>query len=214
MLTKIKNTFDERYCLKEILDESSLNSHKNVYIYAFYKEYNYHRVNSKIMDIKGAFGNLGFVVNKKNLEKNILTLNSEKIYFDILKVDKETDLKLAIYNSRFESYMGLFYGDKDKVIDKISKELKKIIIKYFEFDNQDKDKFEILIKYFNTIHSFDYKTAILLSNLRGQLKLIEVENKKKKTKENYSLLIEDIIYLPFLKKYSDYLNRKNLVLKK
>ncbi|XKX06790.1 hypothetical protein R8G61_05580 [Tenacibaculum maritimum] len=69
MLTKIKNTFDERYCLKEILDESSLNSHKNVYIYAFYKEYNYHRVNSKIMDIKGAFGNLGFVVNKKNLEK-------------------------------------------------------------------------------------------------------------------------------------------------
>ncbi|TWP23460.1 hypothetical protein ETU10_06955 [Apibacter muscae] len=183
---------------------------KNNYVWAMYREYNINNINPKILKYKGAFGNLGFNFKNKELLKQFLIVYNQNIFLDITKISNLDGLNQIIFNQYYNKYINLFISELELDCNILLDRIQGIVQQYFNYnyENYSKNHFELLCKYYNSINSLDCKSLLLITNLRGEKKILTIS---RKTKENkIKLYSEDIILFPFSKPYTDVISRKNI----
>lgn len=185
------------------------NDYKDIYCWAFFKHYNYHKVNPRIIQFKSAFGNLGFNFRDKKVHKKIIKLsNSNEIYLDIVKIDcKEALLKL-LNNRSFEKKMGLVCGSKID-IQSLEINLSEIISEYFstEYELHSKNHLKLIDKYLRNLTNLDYTVIYKVINLREYIYGLTIS--KSKISNTFIFSDVDRYYFGFPKPYEDFVRWKS-----
>ena len=156
---------------------------------------NLNNVNPKIIELKGAFLNIGF--SFKSISKKILNVKNESIFLDFTTLsigELESLMKLRIFN---QNIGGIFIENQDDFFSKIEI-LEKIVSDYYSDKNLDEIK-----TIFFTIVSEHCFLPIIATDLYEQKILILISKQRIKDSINISLDSYDRVQIPFSLKTSN-----------
>ena len=156
---------------------------------------NLNNVNPKIIELKGAFLNIGF--SFKSISKKILNVKNESIFLDFTTLsigELESLMKLRIFNQNIGV---ILIENQDDFSSKIEI-LEKIVSDYYSDKNLDEIK-----TIFFTIVSEHCFLPIIATDLYEQKILILISKQRIKDSINISLDSYDRVQIPFSLKTSD-----------
>ena len=157
---------------------------------------NLNNVNPKIIELKGAFLNIGF--SFKSISKKILNVKNESIFLDFTTLsigELESLMKLRIFN---QNIGGIFIENQDDFSSKIEI-LEKMVSDYYSDKNLD----EIKAIFFKTIVSEHCFLPIIATDLYEEKILILISKQRIKDSINISLNSYDRVQIPFSLKTSN-----------
>jgi hypothetical protein len=156
---------------------------------------NLNNVNPKIIELKGAFLNIGF--SFKSISKKILNVKNESIFLDFTTLsigELESLMKLRIFNQNIGV---ILIENQDDFSSKIEI-LEKIVSDYYSDKNLDEIK-----TIFFTIVSEHCFLPIIATDLYEQKILILISKQRIKDSINISLNSYDRVQIPFSLKTSN-----------
>ena len=153
------------------------------------------KVNPKIIELKGAYLNIGFPF--KSISKKVLYVENESIYFDIATLPVE-ELEKIMRQRIFNQNIGFIMANKSDFSAKIEV-LEKTILDYYSNKNLE----AIRDTFFKTMVSDGCLLPIIATNLYEEKVLILVSHQRLDNSITITPYDYDRVQVPFLLKTSD-----------
>lgn len=200
----------EKYSITEIDINTFLDTKESMCCWSFIKYYNIHDVNPKIIDNKGAFGNLGIQIKNYDVQKESI-IQDQKVYIDFMKLEKANDIKKIILHPKFSEYINFVKSDDLNEVKIISIHS---IKKYLTINKTKEQNNNILIEYIEECIKKKYTIFFKIKDLKENITLLKISKKKNNDQFNFKFDNNKRYYFPFIYDYENYVSWKNIIIEK